>query len=237
MIFRGDAREIVTTFPDNHFDLILLDPDYNDWNQLVSEGFIQQMLGLLKDTGNIICFTKQPFDFALRVECHDYLRRQLVWSFSNGGAWVSNRMPLVSFQMIYWLTKTNDFFFNARTGIPYSAGTKSFKRANKVFGDYNEDGKEFVMSPEGTWMRDHYHFEKPTKGNKFEKPIELLSIFAKCLCPEGGLILDPFCGSGTMGVVAARQNKQWVGCELNPEYAKIAEERISKEINIFTEVS
>lgn len=237
MILRGDAREIVTNFPENHFDLILLDPDYNDWDQLVSEGFVQQMLGLLKDTGNIICFTKQPFDFALRVECHDYLRRQLIWSFSNGGAWVSNRMPLVSFQMIYWLTKGDDFFFNARTGIPYSTGTKSFKRANKVFGDYNEDGREFVMSPEGTWMRDHYHFEKPTKGNKFEKPIELLSVLAKCLCPEKGLILDPFCGSGTMGVVAARQNKQWVGCELNPEYAKIAEERIAQETNIFTEVS
>jgi len=54
---------------------------------------------------------------------------------------------------------------------------------------------------------------------------------------EGG---DPNCdhlGSGTVGLVAQRHNRRWVGCELNPEYAKIAEARISKETNIFTEVS
>lgn len=237
MILIGDARKTLNTFPENHFDLIILDPNYEDWDAFVSEGMIQQAVSLLKDTGNIICFTKQPFDFALRVECHDYLRRQIIWSFSNGGAWVSPRMPLVSFQMIYWLTKSTDFFFNPRTGMDYSPNTKSFKRSNKVFGDYKEEGKEFQMSEDGAWMRDHYHFEKPTKGNKFEKPLELLNVFIKCMCPEDGLILDPFCGSGTSGVVAARQNKSWIGCEIDAEYAAIAENRIALEANLFQQVN
>jgi len=235
VILLGDAQQALDTFPQNHFDLIILDPNYEDWDRLVGDGMIQQVLSVLKDTGNVICFTKQPFDFALRVECHDYLRRQIIWSFSNGGAWVSHKMPLVSFQIIYWLTKSPNFFFNPRTGMAYSANTKSFKRSNKVFGNYKQDGKQFDMSENGTWMRDHYHFEKPSKGNMFEKPIDLLTVFIKCLCPERGLILDPFCGAGTSGVVAARHNRRWIGCELNPEYAKLAEERISKETNLFTE--
>ncbi len=45
-------------------------------------------------------------------------------------------------------------------------------------------------------------------------------------CPAGGLVLDPFAGSGTVGVVALRHGRQFVGIELNPEYARMAEARI-----------
>ena len=43
---------------------------------------------------------------------------------------------------------------------------------------------------------------------------------------SGGIILDPFFGSGTTGLVALKQNKQFIGIELNPEYVKIAEARL-----------
>jgi len=45
---------------------------------------------------------------------------------------------------------------------------------------------------------------------------------------EGGIVLDPFFGAGTTGVVALKQNKKYIGIELNPEYIKIAEARINK---------
>ncbi|MFI8572067.1 DNA-methyltransferase [Stenotrophomonas bentonitica] len=44
--------------------------------------------------------------------------------------------------------------------------------------------------------------------------------------PAGGVVLDPFMGAGTTAVVAERLGRRWVGCELNPEYAAIAEARI-----------
>lgn len=44
--------------------------------------------------------------------------------------------------------------------------------------------------------------------------------------PAGGLVLDPFMGAGTTAVVAERLGRRWTGCELNPEYAAIAEARI-----------
>lgn len=45
--------------------------------------------------------------------------------------------------------------------------------------------------------------------------------------PVGGWVLDPFLGSGTTAVVAEANGRKWIGCELNPEYAKAAEERVA----------
>ncbi len=48
-------------------------------------------------------------------------------------------------------------------------------------------------------------------------------------CPEGGVVLDPFMGSGTTGIVARKLMRNYVGIELNPEYARMAERRIHNE--------
>jgi DNA modification methylase len=50
-------------------------------------------------------------------------------------------------------------------------------------------------------------------------------------CPVGGVVLDPFIGSGTTAVVALKNDRRYVGIELNPEYIEIAERRISKAVN------
>ncbi|TPG88108.1 site-specific DNA-methyltransferase [Brevibacillus laterosporus] len=55
-------------------------------------------------------------------------------------------------------------------------------------------------------------------------------------CPQGGIVLDPFTGSGTTPVVARNSGRHFIAIELNPEYIKIAENRIKREtaqMNIF----
>lgn len=49
-------------------------------------------------------------------------------------------------------------------------------------------------------------------------------------CPEGGTVLDPFMGSGTLALVALRLNRNFLGIELNPDYVKMAESRIAAEL-------
>ena len=53
-------------------------------------------------------------------------------------------MPLVSFQKIFWLTLSKDFYVDVRTGLDYNEGTKSMKRSNKVFGDYKAEGRQLM---------------------------------------------------------------------------------------------
>ena len=43
------------------------------------------------------------------------------------------------------------------------------------------------------------------------------------------VVLDPFLGAGTTGLVAKRLGRKWVGTELNPEYARMAQERIDAQ--------
>jgi DNA modification methylase len=44
--------------------------------------------------------------------------------------------------------------------------------------------------------------------------------------PLGGVVLDPFMGSGTTAAVAKQHCRQYLGCELNPEYRTLIEERL-----------
>ncbi len=60
-------------------------------------------------------------------------------------------------------------------------------------------------------------------------PTKLVEPCVLAGCPEGGVVLDPFCGSGTTGVVALRADRRFVGIELNPEYVQMARRRIGDD--------
>jgi DNA modification methylase len=215
----ADSTTAIKSLPSEQFDLTILDPDYQDWETLIKQGFIEEALRVTKSTGNIICFTKQPFDHQLRNYIDPWFRREIVWSFSNGGAWVSKKMPLVSHQKIYWLVKSKDFYVDVRTGLDYQPTTKSVKRSTKQFGGWVAEGKQFDKSDEGTWIRDHYHFNKPHTGAIPSKPNELIRIIIKCFSPDNGSIFDPFSGSGIVGKIGDELGRDVLSIEINPERA------------------
>ena len=218
----GDALENMATLEDNSFGLIVLDPDYQDWDALCRGGLIRQAVRLLKPNGNIVCFTKQPFDFKLRQDVDFMFRREIVWTFTNGGAWVSKNLPLVSFQKLYWCSPYKSPYFNPRTGEDYNSATKSFKRSSKVFGNYRVEGRQFEPSTEGIWLRDHIHENKPNCGDIPAKPMRLMQLLVKCLCPVGEGVLDPFAGSGVLAKICKEQNIPYLGIEINQDrYIKI----------------
>jgi len=76
----------------------------------------------------------------------------------------------------------------------------------------------------------------PVHLRKFFEPvyIEHFAVFPEALveipikfgCPKGGIVLDPFMGSGTTAIVAKKLGRNYLGIELNPDYIKIAEARI-----------
>ena len=71
----------------------------------------------------------------------------------------------------------------------------------------------------------------PFKGAHFATfPERLVEPCILAGCPEGGLVIDPFAGSGTTGVVAVRHGRRFVGIELNPDYAAMAQKRIAAEV-------
>jgi site-specific DNA-methyltransferase (adenine-specific) len=59
------------------------------------------------------------------------------------------------------------------------------------------------------------------------KPIALMRWLVRLVCAPGGLVLDPFCGSGTTGCAAALERRRFLGIEREPDYAEIARARIA----------
>lgn len=62
------------------------------------------------------------------------------------------------------------------------------------------------------------------------KPTDLMRYLCRLVTPPGGLVLDPFTGSGSTGKAAVLEGFRFVGCELSPEYIEIARARISSAI-------
>jgi site-specific DNA-methyltransferase (adenine-specific) len=79
----------------------------------------------------------------------------------------------------------------------------------------------------GTGER-RYGAPSPVRSNHHPtvKPVSVMAWCIRLVTPPGGLVLDPFTGSGTTGIAARREGMQFVGCELSEEYAEIARARI-----------
>ena len=65
------------------------------------------------------------------------------------------------------------------------------------------------------------------------KPIQLMAWLCRLVTPPGGLVLDPFMGSGTTGIAAVRQGFRFIGIEREPEYVEIARARIEGDAPLF----
>jgi site-specific DNA-methyltransferase (adenine-specific) len=96
----------------------------------------------------------------------------------------------------------------------------------------------FLSDAELAWMKGGHgvycfrHGNQVGNGRKHptQKPVAVMQwIIRKLKLKPGSTILDPYCGSGSTGVAAIREGHKFIGIELNPEYAAIAEGRIQAE--------
>ena len=75
---------------------------------------------------------------------------------------------------------------------------------------------------------------RPFKGAHFATmPPDLVEPCVLAGAPVGGVVLDPFSGAGTTGVVAARLGREYIGIELNPEYVEMSRRRIERDAPLF----
>ena len=76
-----------------------------------------------------------------------------------------------------------------------------------------------------------HKFNNPkNKIHPTEKPVDLMEMYISNSSNEGGLILDPFMGSGTTGVACKNLNRDFIGIELDDKYFEISEQRINEQI-------
>jgi site-specific DNA-methyltransferase (adenine-specific) len=92
---------------------------------------------------------------------------------------------------------------------------------------------ELKAENEGKQLRDMWEIsttrasEKRLGGHPTQKPLALLRRIMAATAPEGGLVLDPFCGSGTTGVAAIQAKCSFLGFDLEKQYVDLAHARCS----------
>jgi predicted methyltransferase len=69
---------------------------------------------------------------------------------------------------------------------------------------------------------------KEKSAHPWQQSVVEARYYIEKLTPKGGLVVDPFCGGGTTAVAAKLSGRKWITCELDPEYAAIASQRIKE---------
>ena len=139
------------------------------------------------------------------------------------------------------MDKRKDFNATSKEGFAISSNSqdKHYARMREEMGiDKEFNYEELIKSGKCPTRPEFDTWNVPSvtyKGAHFAVyPPELIEKPILSCCPEQGIVIDPFMGSGTTGEVAKLNNRRYIGLELNPEYAILANERISKVGGIFT---
>ena len=172
--------------------------------------------------------------FALQADGW-YLRSDIIWAKPNPMPESVTDRPTRSHEYVFLLSKSGRYYYDAKA-IAEPTLPESLVRYKYDFtGDPTTSGKLSTQAPRGariahpTKNRRSVWFipTQPYRGAHFATfPEKLVEPCVLAGCPGGGTVLDPFCGSGTVGVVAARHGRKFVGVELKPDYIRLAQERI-----------
>jgi site-specific DNA-methyltransferase (adenine-specific) len=179
-----------------------------------------------------------PYRFAWQmVEEGWVLRNMIIWHKPNQMPCGAKDRFTVDFEPVFLFVKEAKYYF-CRQLEPYTVPLKRWTGDNLVArgqgtwadgtGQKVYRNRNMRPNPAGRNMRTVWSINtKPFKGAHFaaypEKLVERLLLAG---CPPGGVVLDPFMGAGTTAVVAQRLERSYVGIELNPEYVRIADERL-----------
>ena len=177
--------------------------------------------------------------FALREDGW-YLRSAIVWHKPNPMPESVRDRPTSSYEQVFLLTKNSRYFYDAEAikeeGI-IPAGTLGAKGSAERAAQpgVNSRPPEYKVYDGTRNARNVWTITtQPFGGAHFATmPPELAERCIKASSKPGDTILDPFGGAGTTGLVADRLARNAILCELNPEYVKIARERIINDAPLF----
>lgn len=177
--------------------------------------------------------------FALRDDGW-YLRQDIIWHKPNPMPESVKDRFTKSHEYIFLLSKSPNYYFDhdavqenanpnsaARYKSPFFSGHKEIIGGGRPNDASNTAGmKEYngKRNKRDVWSVSPSHYNE---AHFATYPEELIYPCIIGGCPKDGIVLDPFMGSGTTGVVAKRNHRNYIGIELNPDYKKIAERRIS----------
>lgn len=176
-----------------------------------------------------------------------YLRSDIIWMKANPMPESAKDRPSRCYEHIFLLSKSRRYFYDgdaiaepvAETTIrrlkggrstetkhgepiPGQSTVQKINRPRKA-GTYTDADIPLLRNKRDVWQINTY----PYHGGHFAAfPPKLAETCILAGCPVGGVVLDPFLGSGTTAAAAKQLDRHYIGIELNPDYCTLAEKRI-----------
>ena len=222
--------------------LIITDPPYglgkdygNDSDKLDADAYLRWMeqwidlaLPKLKPTGSLyICLTwRYSPEIFVMLKQRMIMLNEIIWDRRVPSMGGSVRNYTSVHDTIGFFAKQKGYYFDLDAiRIPYDAETKK-ARSRSIF--VGAKWLELGYNPKDLWSVSRLHREHPERADHpTQKPLEIIERMVKASCPPGGVILDPFMGSGTTAVAAKRCGRNYVGFELNSDYCGVIEKRLA----------
>ena len=242
-IFNEDVLAGIGKIPNDSIDLIIADPpyclgkdygnnsdkkspsEYLEW----SKKWIDAVIPKLKNTGSFYIFLSwrySPEIFSF-IKTKLIMINEIIWDRRVPSMGGSTRRFSSVHDNIGFFVKTKKYYFDLdAVRIPYDPKTKK-ARTRSIF--VGKKWLEVGYNPKDVWSVPRIHAQDPERENHpTQKPLEIIERIVKASCPEEGIVLDPFMGSGTTAAACVINNRKYVGFEVNSKYCEIIEERIKK---------
>jgi len=211
---------------------------------LKSTGSLWLVIGDKYDDGRLL---GMPWRVALAMVDDGWtLRADCIWHKPNAMPSSVKTRPTVDHEYIFFFTRSADYYYNAdairEPHVTFSE-TSRMRGGRRHFGQRGgtpEAGKNGGSNNlhDGRWDQAFHPLGRNKRTvwsiplSKYRDahfavfPESLVETCVQASCPEGGVVLDPFSGSGTTAVVARRLGRQYLGIDCAPEYCELARKRL-----------
>ena len=235
-IVQGDVLEVLPSWPESSVDLVFADPPFNIGykydkyrDDLAPEAYLDwtgrwldACLRVLKPTGAMWIAIGDEYAAELRVMMRKRatLRNWIIWRYTFGQS-CKGKFNRSHAHLFYFVKDPKHFTFNAdAVRVPSDRQLK--------YNDIRANPKGKLPDDVWTFSRVCGTFKERVGWHPCQMPVRLLErIITACSNPDD-VVLDPFAGSGTTLVAAARLGRQWTGVELSDEYAARAAKRVAE---------
>ena len=172
--------------------------------------------------------------FALRADGW-YLRQEIIWHKPNPMPESVKDRCTKAHEQIFLLTKSPRYYFDSEAMREESVSAGRIPGGNKNIDPSRRDASRDMTVPVAETRNRRSVWSvatSPYKGAHFATfPPALIEPCILAGCPEGGVVLDPFGGSGTTAGVAVAHSRNAIICELNPDYGLLSQERVASIIS------
>jgi modification methylase len=246
-ILSGDCVQAMRALPDDSVDMVFADPPYN----------LQLGGDLNRPDGSHVDAVTDAWDKFDSFGAYDAFTRAWLTEARrvlkpDGSLWVIGsyhnifRVGAIMQDLGFWIL--NDIVWRKTNPMPNFRGTR-FTNAHETLiwasqgekAKYQFNYRAMKTLNDELQMRSDWSFpicsggerlkdEAGHKAHPTQKPEALLYRVLLATTEAGDVVLDPFFGTGTTGAVAKRLGRDWIGCEREPAYRKVAIARIEKEL-------